>query len=102
MRIQAYKRLAEATSKKELKKLSNEWKDRYGPIPEPAKNLIQVTLLKIAAAQANISIVEVKSQKLILTRNGQYIQLEGKRFPRLTETLPQKKLRQSIDMLLSI
>ena len=102
MRIQAYKRLAAVTSTKELKLLKTEWKDRYGKIPSPATNLLNVTALKIAAAQANISAIEVKSQKLILTRNGQFIQLEGKRFPRLTETLPQKKLLESTQMLRSI
>jgi len=102
MRIQAYKNIATATHDKRLKQLKVEWKDRYGKIPVPVKHLIDVTSLKIAAAQANISAIEIKAQKLILTRNGQLIQLEGKRFPRLTETLPEKKLRESIQMLRSI
>lgn len=102
MRIQAYKRLAAITSIKELKELKKEWKDRYGKIPKPAQYLTEVTALKIAAAQAHISSIEIKSQKLILTRNGQFIQLEGKRFPRLTESDPQKKLTESLHMLRSI
>ncbi len=102
MRIQAYKRLAETTSAKDLKNLRIEWKDRYGKLPEPVEHLILSTSLKMAAAQANISAIEIKGQKLMLTRNGQFIQLEGKRFPRLTEVDPQKKLSQAIDMLRSI
>ena len=102
MRIQAYKRLAAITTVKELKALKSEWKDRYGKIPEPVNYLVSVTSLKIAAAQAHISSIEIKSQKLILTRNGQFIQLEGKRFPRLTESRPEKKLIESIQMLRSI
>lgn len=102
MRIQAYKKLAEAINPKDLKELRLEWKDRYGKLPKPILNLLDSAALKIAAAQANISAVEVKDQKIMLTRNQQFIQLEGKRFPRLTETSPEKKLRESIQMLRSI
>jgi len=102
MRIQAYKQLAEATSSKQLKSIKAEWSDRYGKLAKPAKYLLATAELKIAAAQANVSAIEVKSQKLMITRNGDYIMLEGRRFPRLTEVKPEKKLNECIELIRSI
>ena len=102
MRIQAYKRLAEAATEADLKLIKTEWKDRYGKLAKPVLNLIETSALKMAAADANISAVEIKNQKIMLTRNQQYIQLEGSKFPRLTESLPAMKLRESLQLLKSI
>lgn len=101
MRIAAYKKLAEMSNNNDLKKITDEWRDRYGKLQVPAQNLILVTELKILAACANISSIEVKQQRLMLKRNNQYIQFSGNRFPRLTEYSPQMKLSECITMLKS-
>ncbi|WP_346188330.1 transcription-repair coupling factor [Rubritalea halochordaticola] len=99
MRIRAYKQLAETVSEKELKIIANSWQDQFGRHPVPVKNLLTATSLKIAAANAFITSVEIQGQRLMLTRNGNYIMLEGKRFPRLTESHPGKKLNEALSML---
>jgi transcription-repair coupling factor (superfamily II helicase) len=81
MRIRAYKQLAEAATEKTIHQLGANWQDQYGKLPTPAKNLLQTNLLKIAAAQANITSIEIKSQRLMLTRNNQYIMLSQKNSP---------------------
>jgi len=102
LRISAYKELAELISLKELKALRARWQDRFGRPPNPAKNLLLATELKLAAAQANISSIEIREQRLMLTRNGNYIFLEAKRFPRLKATQAEDKINEAISMLQSI
>ena len=102
MRIRSYKQLAEAASEKVINQLKENWQDQYGRLPAPAQNLLQTTLLKIAAAHANITSIEIKSQRLMLTRNNQYIMLSQTRFPRLTCANPKRKLAEATEMLRGI
>jgi transcription-repair coupling factor (superfamily II helicase) len=83
MRIQAYKRLAEANSKEALQKLAHDWRDQFGPHPVAIRNLLTLNEIKLIAAQAKIGAIEVKDSKVMLTRGGDYL-LIGDRFPRLT------------------
>jgi len=99
LRISAYKELAELVSRKELKALRTRWIDRFGKPPTSVVHLLSATAIKLAAAQSSISTVEIREQKLMLTRNGEYITLSKKRFPRLTESLPEKKLSEALKMI---
>jgi transcription-repair coupling factor (superfamily II helicase) len=81
-RIEAYRKLAQTSDKEGLEKLRREWRDRFGKLPAPMELLLQVTELKLLAAEKNITVVETREDKLMLTRNGDYIQIGGK-FPRL-------------------
>jgi len=102
LRISAYRELAELSSLKDLRSLRTRWKDRFGQPPEPAMNLLLATEIKIVSALANISSVEIREQRLMLTRNGQYIFLAGKRFPRLTAHDPPAKLQETLEMIRSM
>lgn len=102
LRISAYRELAELISLKELKALRARWIDRFGKPPAPARHLLLTTELKLTAAAASISTIEIREQKLMLTRNGKFITLTGKRFPRLASTKPLQKLKESLAMLQSI
>ncbi|MBK1791451.1 transcription-repair coupling factor [Persicirhabdus sediminis] len=99
MRIAAYKELAECQDLRELKKLTARWKDRFGKPSVPVVRLLDTTRLKLIAARNRITSVEIRDQRLKLTRNGEYITLTGKRFPRLTETVASRKLDEAIDWL---
>ncbi len=46
LRLDAYRRLAEVTSQENVDDIMNEWIDRYGPIPERAKALLDVARLR--------------------------------------------------------
>jgi len=102
LRITAYRELAQIMSDSELKDLANSWKDRFGKIPKPLENLLKATALKVAASQRGVSTVEISGQKLMLTRRGDYILLEKRRFPRLKSSSPQKKLNEALQMLRSL
>ena len=46
LRLEAYRRLAAVTSHAEVDDIAAEWEDRYGPVPEPAANLLAVGHLR--------------------------------------------------------
>jgi len=102
LRISAYRELAELVNVKELNALKKRWRDRFGKIPEYADNLLLVTEVKLIASVANISTVEIREQRLMLTRNGEYIFISGKKFPRLVQSDPLHKLKETLNMLKTI
>jgi len=99
VRITAYRELAEAVTEKSLAALEKSWRDRFGRIPEPAARLIEIARIKALAAAQGIASVEIQGQRLMLHRNGDYILLEGRRFPRLQSASPREKLSEAVDLL---
>ncbi|TAE74505.1 MAG: transcription-repair coupling factor [Verrucomicrobia bacterium] len=99
LRVSAYRELAESMVEKDLDQLETRWRDRFGRIPEPVANLITVGRIRLVAANKGVSSVELKGQRLMLHRGGDYIMLEGRRFPRLTSITPADKLREALEML---
>ena len=57
--------------------------------------------LKVLAGEKSVSIIEVKEDKLMLTRHGDFITLGGK-FPRLTKTEAKARLKEIKKLLLAI
>jgi transcription-repair coupling factor (superfamily II helicase) len=100
-RIQAYRRLAEVSTQEALDALRKTWRDRFGPLPEAAENLLLMTDIKLAAAARKITQVEAREGKLILTRGGDYVQIGGK-FPRLSAGTPGERLREILAMIRSL
>jgi transcription-repair coupling factor (superfamily II helicase) len=82
LRIQAYRKLAEINATAELARIKREWRDRFGKFPLEVDNLLLLTEIKLSAARAGISRVEVREGKLMLSRRGDFILVGGK-FPRL-------------------
>ena len=100
-RIQAYRRLAEVNTQEQLDALRKTWRDRFGPLPKAAENLLALTEIKLAAAARKIAIVEAKDGKLMLTRNGDFILIGGK-FPRLTAPEAAPRLHEMLAMVRSL
>ena len=61
-RLILYKRIANATDEDGLKELQVEMIDRFGLLPEPTKNLIRLTLLKLQAEKLGITKVDAGPQ----------------------------------------
>ncbi|MEO0017063.1 MAG: transcription-repair coupling factor, partial [Verrucomicrobiota bacterium] len=89
----------EATTEQAVLALETSWRDRHGRIPEPAANLLLIAQIKALAAAHGISSVEIQGQRLMLHRNGDYILLEGRRFPRLQSAQNEGKLPEAIRLL---
>jgi transcription-repair coupling factor (superfamily II helicase) len=100
-RIEIYRKLAQATDKVALESLTRELRDRFGPLPSPVELLVQVAELKILASEKAVTIIEVKEDKLMLTRHGDFITLGGK-FPRLTKKDAKARLKEIKKLLLAI
>jgi transcription-repair coupling factor (superfamily II helicase) len=100
-RIEIYRKLAQATEKSALEDLQKELRDRFGPLPPALELLLQVAELKILAAERGVSAIEVKEDKLMLTRNGDYIMV-GSKFPRLMRKAAPARLKEIKKLLLAI
>ncbi len=61
-RLIMYKRIANAKDKEQLRDLQIEMIDRFGLLPQPAKNLLLVTELKLLAAQLGINKINAAQQ----------------------------------------
>jgi len=60
-RIAFYQRMASFLKEEEIKDLEKELKDRFGPLPEEAKNLIEIMNLKVLVQR--LGIVEITKEK---------------------------------------
>ncbi|HJT82463.1 MAG TPA: transcription-repair coupling factor [Chthoniobacterales bacterium] len=98
LRIQAYRNLAEITTHEQLDRLRRDWRDRFGQFPVAVENLLLVTQIKLAAAKKAVTRVEVKNQKLMLTRRGDFVLVDGK-FPRLVAPTIQEHLPEILDLV---
>ena len=61
-RLILYKRIANATEEDGLKELQVEMIDRFGLLPEPTKNLVRLTLLKLHAEKLGITKIDAGPQ----------------------------------------
>jgi len=100
-RMDGYRRIAEANSAEDLDKLRNEWRDRYGPWPEPVERLLLATEIKILSSAQRIRVVETQEDKLMFSQGQDYIMVSGK-FPRLTASDATSRLREIISWLVSL
>jgi len=61
-RLILYKRIANAADEDGLKELQVEMIDRFGLLPEPTKNLVRLTLLKLQAEKLGITKIDAGPQ----------------------------------------
>ena len=112
-RLQIYKRIANARTMEELDELQVEMIDRFGLLPEPAKNLFVLTELKLRLTPLGISKVELGPRggrisfipepdidplrliQLIQSRPGQY-QLDAQQRLKITADLPDQAVRLAL------
>jgi transcription-repair coupling factor (superfamily II helicase) len=98
LRIRAYRDIAEITTRDQLARLRRNCRDRFGPFPPTIENLFLFTEIKLAAANAGISRVEVHERKLMLTRRGDFILVAGK-FPRLVAAKIEQHLGEILELI---
>jgi transcription-repair coupling factor (superfamily II helicase) len=100
-RIEIYRKVAQATDKPSLEILQKELRDRFGQMPPAVELLLLVAELKILAGERGVTIMEVKEDKLMLTRQGDFITLGGK-FPRLIKKDTKARLKEIKKLLLAL
>jgi transcription-repair coupling factor (superfamily II helicase) len=97
-RIAAHRELAETETLPALDEIKARWRDRYGRLPEPARNLLKLGAIRLRAAAGGIDLVQTEGNVLRLRRGGDFIML-GHRHPRLDSQDPALKLRQILTLL---
>ena len=101
-RVAAYREMASLTSLEELHAFESRLKDRYGPIPRPTRNLIKVTRLRFEATMASVETVEIRGDRLMVQRNGGFLMVNNRQFPRLRSKHPSSMLSEAIEWLESL
>jgi transcription-repair coupling factor (superfamily II helicase) len=59
VRLEAYRRLASVQTKAEVSDVRAEWEDRFGPLPAPARALLDVARLRVECVRLGITDVAV-------------------------------------------
>ena len=60
LRIEVYRKLAQATEKSALQKILQELRDRFGPLPRAVDVLLQVAELKLIASEKAVTVIETR------------------------------------------
>jgi transcription-repair coupling factor len=68
-RLIEYKRLADVKTERHLNMLIDEWKDRFGELPQEALQLVSVVRLRLLAARAQVSAIKPEAQGIRLSVN---------------------------------
>jgi transcription-repair coupling factor (superfamily II helicase) len=66
-RLVSYKRLARMTETSEVEQFHEELMDRFGPLPEPAKVLMDKIMLKVMCKKLGIERLDLADQRLVLS-----------------------------------
>jgi transcription-repair coupling factor (superfamily II helicase) len=100
-RIEVYRKLAQAGDKASIQALEKELRDRFGKIPPAVALLLQLAEIRILASEKAVTVIEVKEDRLMLTRNSDFVMI-GSKFPRLTKATPGGRLTEIKKLLLAL
>jgi transcription-repair coupling factor (superfamily II helicase) len=103
-RLEAYRRLAGATTEEDVADIGTEWEDRYGPLPTPAAALLSLARLRAAAMARGVEEVAMSSVRPGGTRQP-VVRLSPVRLPasaqvRLRRLAPGAAYREDMSQLL--
>ncbi|HET6846983.1 MAG TPA: TRCF domain-containing protein [Anaerolineales bacterium] len=70
LRLRLYRRLADVRDERELEALSDEFKDRFGPLPEMVQSLLYQMTVKLFAEKAGLSSLTWESGQFVLRYSG--------------------------------
>ncbi len=66
VRLGLYRRMADMRSLRELEALREEFKDRFGPPPEPLENLLYQLKVKLLAERAGLASIVLEGRQIVL------------------------------------
>ena len=67
LRLAAYKEISSVTNEAELRDLAEDLRDRYGVLPEPAANLLEIMGVKLIAKQARAARIDAGKELVTIT-----------------------------------
>ncbi|QKW34079.1 transcription-repair coupling factor [Actinomadura sp. NAK00032] len=96
LRLDAYRRIAAITSDDEIGAVHDELKDRFGPLPVPVLNLLEVARFRAKARRAGLSDVTLQGNFVKFTP----VNLPDSKQVRLQRLYPKSILKPATDTLL--
>ncbi len=100
-RVDVYRKLAQVTDKVSLEKVCSEVRDRFGKMPPSVELLMAVQELRLIAAGVDVSEIETRGNKLMITRRGDLVMLGGL-FPRLTKKEAKARVNEIRKLLFAL
>jgi transcription-repair coupling factor (superfamily II helicase) len=88
-RLEAYRRLAAATTHESIDDVVAEWQDRYGSLPERAAVLIEIARLRVEALRIGVALIVAMRREVRLAP----VQLTASQEVRLQRVAPKAVLR---------
>ena len=67
LKVKFYQRLANLSRTEQVEAMEAELSDRFGPPPQPVKNLLAMVRLKVEAAQSGFEAISAKDHEFVLT-----------------------------------
>ncbi len=98
-RLSFHKRVANATTLKEITDITEEMTDRFGPLPETTLNLLALAETAISAADAGIARVRVQGDKIFLAKTAATPRF-ARRLPSTPPDAPPKQKLQALRVFL--
>ncbi len=83
-KIEAYKKIAAISNQEDYEDVFDELTDRYGDVPTPVSNLLEVSLIKAMANELNIISIEQQSSRIVF-EISQNAKLDPGKIPDLIE-----------------
>ncbi len=78
LRLAFYRKLSAIAEKKKLKETTEEMKDRFGKLPPPAVNLIDIIEIKLLASQSGVRQVSADKKKLYFSfESGEKLEMDA-------------------------
>jgi len=65
-RLSLYHKLARVENIEEVEDVAQEFKDRFGPLPQPVENLLYIVKIKVLAARAEVSSVFTQGKQIVI------------------------------------
>jgi transcription-repair coupling factor (superfamily II helicase) len=65
-RLSLYHRLARVEHVEEVEDVAQEFKDRFGPLPEPVEHLLYIVKIKVLAKRAEVSSVSTQGRQIVI------------------------------------
>ena len=70
-RLIAYKRLATLADAEAIEELAGEWRDRYGPLPDQAKSLVLMAMMRLLLRRLRVCRLDGDAENLLLSFAGE-------------------------------
>ncbi len=95
LRLEAYRKLATVRTTAELSDVETEWRDRFGPLPDPARALLSVAAVRVECIRIGITEIVMNGNEARISP----VQLRASQTKTLKRLSPRATLKESTEVL---